>query len=147
MPNQIPKAVVQERYERLVALQNQISLEENQAQIGRDVNLLVAVGEGRKDAASRRMTGRAEDNRLVHFDVPEGSEVPRPGDVVTVTVTQAAPYHLIADSIDGAPLRIRRTTAGEAWDRAEAESCAVGDEPATGTVSLGLPGIRTSLLS
>lgn len=145
MPDQIPKAVVQERYERLVALQNQIALEENEAQIGRDVNVLVAVG-GRKDAASHRMTGRAEDNRLVHFDVPEGSDAPRPGDVVTVTVTDAAPYHLLADSTDGSPLRIRRTQAGDAWDRAEAESCAVGDDTATGGVSLGLPGIRTSLL-
>jgi tRNA-2-methylthio-N6-dimethylallyladenosine synthase len=146
MPNQIPKEIVQDRYERLVALQNQIALEENEAQIGRDVNVLVAAGEGRKDAASLRMTGRTEDFRLVHFEVTDGSEIPRPGDVVTVTVTQAAPYHLLADTTDGSALRIRRTRAGDAWERAEAESCAVGDEPASGTVSLGLPGIRTSLL-
>ncbi len=146
MPNQIPKAVVQDRYERLVALQNQIALEENEAQIGKDVNVLVAAGEGRKDSASLRMTGRTEDFRLAHFDVPAGSDVPRPGDVVTVTVTAAAPYHLLADSVDGSPLRIRRTRSGDAWDRAEAESCAVGDETASGNVSLGLPGIRTSLL-
>jgi tRNA-2-methylthio-N6-dimethylallyladenosine synthase len=146
MPNQIPKAVVQDRYERLVALQNQIALEENEAQIGKDVNVLVAAGEGRKDASSLRMTGRTEDFRLTHFDVPAGSDVPRPGDVVTVTVTAAAPYHLLADSVDGSPLRIRRTRSGDAWDRAEAESCAVGDEPASGNVSLGLPAIRASLL-
>jgi tRNA-2-methylthio-N6-dimethylallyladenosine synthase len=146
MPDQIPKAVVQDRYERLVALQNQIALEENEAQIGKDVNVLVAAGEGRKDATSLRMTGRTEDFRLAHFDVPAGSDVPRPGDVVTVTVTAAAPYHLLADSVDGLPLRIRRTRSGDAWDRAEAESCAFGDEPASGNVSLGLPGIRTSLL-
>ena len=146
MPNQIPKDVVQDRYVRLVALQNQIALEENEAQIGKDVNVLVAAGEGRKDASSLRMTGRTEDFRLAHFDVPAGSDVPRPGDVVTVTVTSAAPYHLLADSIDGSPLRIRRTRSGDAWDRAEAESCAVGDEPASGNVSLGLPAIRASRL-
>jgi tRNA-2-methylthio-N6-dimethylallyladenosine synthase len=146
MPNQIPKDIVQDRYVRLVALQNQIALEENEAQIGKDVNVLVAAGEGRKDASSLRMTGRTEDFRLAHFDVPAGSDVPRPGDVVTVTVTAAAPYHLLADSADGSPLRIRRTRSGDAWDRAEAESCAVGDEPASGNVSLGLPAIRASLL-
>ena len=146
MPNQIPKDVVQDRYVRLVALQNQIALEENEAQIGKDVNVLVAAGEGRKDSSSLRMTGRTEDFRLTHFDVPAGSDVPRPGDVVTVTVTSAAPYHLLADSVDGSPLRIRRTRSGDAWDRAEAESCAVGDEPASGNVSLGLPAIRASLL-
>ncbi len=146
MPNQIPKEVVQDRYVRLVALQNQIALGENEAQIGKDVNVLVAAGEGRKDAASLRMTGRTEDFRLAHFDVPVGSDIPRPGDIVTVTVTAAAPYHLLADSVDGSPLRIRRTRSGDAWDRAEAESCAVGDEPASGNISLGLPGVRTSLL-
>ena len=81
------------------------------------------------------------------FEVPAGSELPRPGDVVSVTITQAAPFHLLADSPDDAPLRIRRTRAGDAWDRAQSESCGV---PATtgagasvaGRVSLGLPVLR-----
>ena len=30
-------------------------------------------------------------------DRPEGEQVPRPGDFVTVPVTRAAAYHLIAD--------------------------------------------------
>ncbi|KQV05099.1 tRNA (N6-isopentenyl adenosine(37)-C2)-methylthiotransferase MiaB [Leifsonia sp. Root112D2] len=147
MPDQVPKEVVQERYERLVALQEEISWLENQKVIGREVELLVANGEGKKDEATHRMSGRAEDSRLVHFEVPAGSEIPRPGDVVTVTVTQAAPFHLIADSSDGAPLRIRRTRAGDAWDRAEAESCAVPAhaESAPGAkVSLGLPTLRVA---
>ncbi|HEV7564723.1 MAG TPA: tRNA (N6-isopentenyl adenosine(37)-C2)-methylthiotransferase MiaB [Microbacteriaceae bacterium] len=146
MADQVPKEIVQERYERLVALQDRISWEENQKVIGREVELLVANNEGRKDADTHRLSGRAHDSRLVHFDVPAGSEVPRPGDVVTVTVTQAAPFHLIADSADGAPLRIRRTRAGDAWDRAEAESCAVPAQGAVsgepGRVSLGLPLLR-----
>ncbi|HBS73178.1 MAG TPA: tRNA (N6-isopentenyl adenosine(37)-C2)-methylthiotransferase MiaB, partial [Microbacterium sp.] len=37
MPDQLPKAIVQERYERLVALQERISLEENHAQLGREL--------------------------------------------------------------------------------------------------------------
>ncbi|MDQ0895713.1 tRNA (N6-isopentenyl adenosine(37)-C2)-methylthiotransferase MiaB [Agromyces ramosus] len=145
MDEQVPKEVVQERYERLVALQERISWEENQRLIGQPVEVLVATGEGKKDSETHRMSGRAEDSRLVHFEVPEGSELPRPGDVVSVTITQAAPFHLIADSIDDAPLRIRRTRAGEAWDRAQAESCAVpGDSgtSAAGRVSLGLPVLR-----
>src|SRR5918993_2114497 len=145
MPDQIPKAVVQERYERLIALQERISWEENQRLVGQPVEVLVATGEGKKDAETHRMSGRAEDSRLVHFEVTPGSELPRPGDVVSVTITQAAPFHLIADSIDDAPLRIRRTRAGDAWDRAQAESCAVPAAPgvsAAGRVSLGLPAFR-----
>ena len=145
MPDQLPKAIVQERYERLVALQERISLEENHAQLGRELEVLVSTGEGKKDAETHRLTGRAEDNRLVHFEVPRGSEAPRPGDVVSVTVTHAAPFHLLADAPDGQPLRIRRTRAGDAWDRSQAESCGVpatsaGDGPRA--VSLGLPSLR-----
>jgi tRNA-2-methylthio-N6-dimethylallyladenosine synthase len=146
MADQVPKAVVQERYERLVALQDHISREENQRQVGRTVNVLVSSTEGRKAGETHRLSGRAEDSRLVHFDVPEGSGIPRPGDVVTVEITDAASFHLVADSRDGSPLRIRRTTAGDAWDRAEAESCAVpshgGAATEPGRVSLGLPSLR-----
>lgn len=152
MDNQIPKAVVQQRYERLLAFQNDISWQENKKQIGRQVNVLVANGEGRKDAATERMSGRAEDSRLVHFEVTPGSEIPRPGDIVTVTITEAAPFHLLADDPSGTPLTVRRTIAGDAWDREQAESCGV---PATGgaknlgstsipIVGLGMPTLRVA---
>ncbi|MFD0852309.1 MiaB/RimO family radical SAM methylthiotransferase, partial [Actinomadura adrarensis] len=58
MDGQIPKEVVQERYERLVALQEEISWEENKKQLGRTLEVLVAEGEGRKDGATRRLSGR-----------------------------------------------------------------------------------------
>jgi tRNA-2-methylthio-N6-dimethylallyladenosine synthase len=149
MPDQVPKAVVQERYERLIALQERISLEENQRQLRREVQVLVSSGEGKKDVATRRLTGRAEDNRLVHFEVPAGSAVPRPGDVVTVTVSHAAPFHLLADAVDGAPLQIRRTRAGDAWDRSQAASCGVpaadGAAEAPRSVRLGLPTLRVGV--
>ncbi|GII89911.1 tRNA (N6-isopentenyl adenosine(37)-C2)-methylthiotransferase MiaB [Sinosporangium siamense] len=115
MPDQVPKEVVQERYERLVALQNEISWEENKRQVGKVLDVLVAEGEGRKDEATRRMSGRAADNRLVHFGV--GDETPRPGDMVTVEVTYAAPHHLVAD---GRPAALRRTRAGDAWQARQA---------------------------
>ncbi len=145
MADQVPKEVVQERYDRLIALQERISLEENRKQVGREVEVLVSVGEGKKDAETHRLTGRAEDNRLVHFEAPAGSELPRPGDVVTVTITHAAPFHLLADDPSGAPLRIRRTRGGDAWDRAQAESCALPAPAGDGgprPVSLGLPVLR-----
>ncbi|MCI4676302.1 tRNA (N6-isopentenyl adenosine(37)-C2)-methylthiotransferase MiaB [Candidatus Mycolicibacterium alkanivorans] len=126
LDGQLPKEVVQERYLRLLEVQEQISLEENTAQIGAQVELLVATGEGRKDASTARMSGRARDGRLVHF-APGTAEV-RPGDIVTTTVTGAAPHHLIAD----APLLTRRRTrAGDAH--------AAGRRPRT--VGLGLPAI------
>ena len=120
LPDQLPKEVVQERYMRLLTLQEDISLAENQDQIGRTVELLVAVGEGRKDSATARMSGRARDGRLVHF--APGTVGARPGDIVTTVVTGAAPHHLIAD---GAPLTHRRTRAGDAH---EAPTTLAGDQ-------------------
>jgi tRNA-2-methylthio-N6-dimethylallyladenosine synthase len=154
LPGQVPKAVVQERYERLVALQEEISWQENRAIEGRDLDVLVAEGEGRKDGATRRLSGRAPDNRLVHFAVPPGGDVPRPGDVATVRVTYGAPHHLVADAaLSGGPYAVRRTRAGDAWDRRQADSCGVPAGPAAagtsaaaggqGAVSLGLPVLRT----
>ena len=146
MADQVPKAIVQERYERLVALQDRISREENEKLVGHRVEVLVTAAEGRKHSETHRLSGRSEDSRLVHFEVPEGSDIPRPGDVVSVEITQAASFHLVADSIDGAPLAIRRTRAGDAWDRAEAASCAVPAEPTGRAVSLGLPTLRVATI-
>ncbi|GHD14439.1 tRNA-2-methylthio-N(6)-dimethylallyladenosine synthase [Nocardiopsis kunsanensis] len=113
MDGEVPAEVVKERYQRLVDLQDQISLEENRKIVGREVELLVSEAEGRKSDERRRLSGRAPDNRLVHFSLDEGDEEPRPGDTVTVEVTYAAPHHLIADSgVRG----LRRTRAGDAWD-------------------------------
>ena len=126
LPDQLPKAVVQERFDRLVALQNEMTHSLNIEQVGRTVEVLVATGEGKRDAETHRMSGRARDGRLVHFT--PGDTVPRPGDVVETVVTYAAPHYLVAD---GEPLSWRRTKAG---DRSEA-----GIKPKTAGIGLGLP--------
>ena len=112
LPDQITPAVVKDRYERLAALVNDIAWEENKRLVGRTVELMVAEGEGRKDAATHRLSGRAPDNRLVHFS-PAGADGVRPGDMVTVEITYAAPHHLVAD---GPVLAMRRTRSGDAWE-------------------------------
>ncbi|MDP9396263.1 MAG: tRNA (N6-isopentenyl adenosine(37)-C2)-methylthiotransferase MiaB, partial [Actinomycetota bacterium] len=136
MAGQVPKEVVRERYDRLVAAQEEVSWAENRRQVGKVVEVLVAEGEGRKDEATSRLSGRAPDNRLVHFTPPVG-ERPRPGDMVTVEVTYAAPHHLVAD---GRVPAVRRTPAGDAWERragvpAAAQRTAVG----LGMPTLGRP--------
>jgi tRNA-2-methylthio-N6-dimethylallyladenosine synthase len=127
MPGQLPRDVVQERYERLLAVQERISLEQNRAQVANTVEVLVAAGEGRKDDRTFRMSGRARDGRLVHF-APGGDGPIRPGDVVTTAITDAAPHYLIAD---GPVLTHRRTRAGDAHES--------GRRPHS--VGLGLPAL------
>ena len=127
MDGQVPKEVVQERYERLIALLEEITWAENKALVGTEVEVLAAVGEGRKDIATGRMSGRARDGRLVHFS---GAEDVRPGDIVQATVTYAAPHHL---NCDGPIVSHRRTRAGDAW--------AAGRVARTPGVMLGLPQV------
>ncbi|MEZ0072233.1 tRNA (N6-isopentenyl adenosine(37)-C2)-methylthiotransferase MiaB [Planotetraspora sp. GP83] len=133
MDGQVPKAVVQERYERLVALQEEIAWEENKTQTGRTVEVLIAEGEGRKDEATHRLSGRAPDNRLVHLAAVDA----RPGDMVTVEVTYAAPHHLVADKV----LSVRRTRAGDAWESRQGRPGSGQSAGTAGTVSLGMPAI------
>ncbi len=137
MADQLPKEIVQERYERLLELVNDIAWEENQKLVGQEVEVLVANGEGRKDSANNRMSGRSRDNRLVHFEVPEG-QLPRPGDLVKVKVSRAAPYFLVADLSADSSFELIRTRGGDASDRFELESCGVS-APGDSKVTLGLP--------
>jgi tRNA-2-methylthio-N6-dimethylallyladenosine synthase len=112
MADQVPKEIVQERYERLIALVDEIAWEESRRFEGRRVEVLIAEGEGRKDDATSRLSGRAADNRLVHVARDAGLGDPRPGDLVVAEVTYAAPHHLVADRM----LEVRRTRAGDAWE-------------------------------
>jgi len=135
LEEQVPREVVQHRYERLAELVNQIAWEENKLLVGRRVELLVSEGEGRKDAQTHRLSGRARDNRLVHFTAVDevGSRVDvRPGDMVEVEITYGAPHHLVSDA---AVRSVRRTRSGDAWEvRNAAPAAAAG-------VLLGLPKV------
>ena len=128
LPDQVPPDVVRERYGRLVALVDRLAEEQNDALVGRPLQVLLTDSPGRKGRATARASGRARDGRLVHLPLPAGA---RPGDVVTTTVTAAAPHHLVADG----PAHVRRTSGGDAWERAR------GLAPARPSVVLGLPGV------
>ncbi len=132
MADQVPPDVVRDRYDRLVSLVEESAWAENLAQVGKIVEVLVAEGEGRKDDRTARMSGRAPDNRLVHF---AGAPDARPGDVVSAEITYAAPHHLVADVTHG----VRRTRAGDAW--AARQGSRLGSQPADAPLAdpLGVP--------
>ena len=130
MDDQVPDDVAGVRYRELLKLVNDIAWEENKRQVGTEVEVLIAQGEGRKDEATQRLSGRAKDNRLVHVQAPQ--QPVRPGDMVTARVTYAAPHHLVADEVIGT----RRTKAGDAWQAGQ-ESSAQGNQ-----TMLGMPTVR-----
>jgi tRNA-2-methylthio-N6-dimethylallyladenosine synthase len=156
MPGQIPPEVVRERYERLADVVTDVAWAENRRLVGKRVELMVAEGEGRKDSATHRLSGRAPDNRLVHFavsppfeavpPVEEGAQAPvtrprnqtiRPGDVVEVEITYAAPHHLVAD---GPILSVRRTRSGDTWEARTSRATAPAATSAN-AVGLGMPTV------
>lgn len=140
--DQVPAEVVGERYRRLLDLQEKISTEENEKQEGKTVEVLVGE-QGTKDSETGRMSGRARDNRLVHFSLPTGKSDDgeqcrvRPGDFVTVQVTHGAPHHLVADSaLSGGVFSVRHTKAGDLWEISHSKPVDSG-----GVVQLGMPRI------
>ena len=102
MDGHLPKAVVQERFERLVALQERISLEQNIASIGRTEELVVE-GTSKKDP--NRLSGRTRGNKLVHF-ASDGAEA---GSLRTVRIVDAHPHHLDGELVAGRSEPARRS--------------------------------------
>ncbi len=94
---QVPDEVVSERFDRLLAVQERITVESMARFEGHDVEVLVTGAAGRKDDRTGRVTGRERTGALVHVGVPLGFARPAVGDLVTATVTHAGPHHLIAD--------------------------------------------------
>ena len=86
-PNQIDEAVKHARLEKLMALQNRISLEKNLALDGAEVEVLV---EGASKTDKNIYTGRTRQNKLVLF--AHGAE--KIGDVVRVKITQVQTWLL-----------------------------------------------------
>jgi len=134
MDDQVSKEVVQERYNRLLALVEEIAWEESKRFVGREVEVLIAEGEGRKDDATARLSGRAADNRLVHVMRDPALGEPRPGDLVVAEVTYAAPHHLVADRM----IAVHPTRAGDAWEARTDAS------PADDRVVLPMPSMPSS---
>ena len=73
MPDQVPKAVVQERFDRLIALQEEVSWAENRRLEGRGSRCSSPPARAARTRPPRACPAGPADNRLVHFAVPEGA--------------------------------------------------------------------------
>jgi tRNA-2-methylthio-N6-dimethylallyladenosine synthase len=89
MGGQVPKQVVQERFDRLVELQEAISLQRMREHVGTEVEVLVE-GVGRKGGVQ----GRTRTNRVVHLP----AEV-APGTFLIARITSAHPHHLMGEPV------------------------------------------------
>lgn len=93
LPDQVPSEVKQERWERLMATQQPISLARNQAQVGRTLSVLV---EGQdKDVTLARSYRDAPE--IDGFVLVEGRA--KPGDMLDVLITGALEYDLVGKPV------------------------------------------------
>jgi tRNA-2-methylthio-N6-dimethylallyladenosine synthase len=82
LPDDVPEEVKIDRLNRMIALQNELSLESNLRDVGREFEVLV---EGRSKRSADELFGRTSQNKVVVF--PRGGA--KPGDFVRVRVGSA----------------------------------------------------------
>ncbi len=88
MPDNVPEEVKIERLNRMIALQNELSLNSNRADIGKEFEVLV---EGVSKRSNEQMVGRTSQNKTAVF--PKGDA--KVGDTVKVVVDDATSATLI----------------------------------------------------
>lgn len=92
MPDNVPEEVKIDRLNRMIALQNELSLESNRRDIGSEFEVLV---EGVSKRNAGELFGRTSQNKVAVF--PAGTA--RPGDFVRVRVTSATSATLLAEIV------------------------------------------------
>lgn len=105
LPNRVPARIKRQRKDRFMRLQQAISLTRNQAWVGRDIEVLVEelaagspVSKGTSPEASATRIGRTfRDAPEIDGQIFVTNTDARPGDLLTVRVTQAQPYDLMAE--------------------------------------------------
>lgn len=93
MENQVPEEIKRERIERLLALQNEISLEKNLSLVGKTLRVLA---EGRSKTNADRFTGRTEGGKIVLFDGTDEMT----GRFLPVRITRAVPFTLWGEVVE-----------------------------------------------
>lgn len=89
MPDNISEEVKIDRLNRMIALQNELSLKANRADIGKTFDVLI---EGVSKRSTRQWVGRNSQNKTVVFPREEGQKV---GDTVSVTIGEASSATLL----------------------------------------------------
>lgn len=92
MKDNVPEEVKIERLNRMIALQNELSLESNLRDVGKEFEVLV---EGRSKRSAEELFGRTSQNKVAVF--PRGDH--KPGDIVRVRVTSASSATLKAELV------------------------------------------------
>ena len=145
MDDQVPKPVVQERYERLTALQERISWEENQKLVGRTVEVLVSSGDGRR--TPRRIDSAAAPKTAASCTSRSPPVPSCPGRAMSSRSRSRTPHHSTCWPTRSTTRRWSSVALARATRGIVPRPRAVRYRPSAGhplqvAVSLGLPTLR-----
>ena len=93
LPDNIAEEVKIERLQRMIDLQNELSLESNRRDIGHTFEVLV---EGFSRRSREQLCGRTQQNKMVVFPRVEGVKA---GDFVSVRITEASSATLLGEIV------------------------------------------------
>lgn len=93
LPDDIPKEVKIERLNRMIELQNELSLKSNEADVGKEFEVLI---EGRSKRSAEDLYGRTSQNKVCVF--PAGGH--HPGEFVRVRVKSASSATLLSEIVE-----------------------------------------------
>jgi tRNA-2-methylthio-N6-dimethylallyladenosine synthase len=91
LPDDVPEEVKSERLSRMIELQNRLSLDSNQRDIGKTLEVLV---EGTSKKSKEELYGRTSQNKVVVFPKKNHQK----GDLVMVTIERCTQTTLIGNS-------------------------------------------------
>ena len=93
---EIPADVMRHRFQRLVDLQNSISLEIAEHQVGREFSVLV---EGSSEHQDESYTGRTSENWLINFEITE--------ELLHTEGLSGLSKHALGDELEGCYIKVR----------------------------------------
>ena len=94
MPDRVPAEVSRDRMARLLDLQQQIQVENNEKFVGK---ILLALCEGESKSDPRFLSARTAEGKLIHFPKPEGEDLT--GKTVSLRIREAKAILLIGEMV------------------------------------------------
>lgn len=95
LADDVPEKVKSRRLQEIIDLQNELSLKSNQADVGKEFEILI---EGTSKKSEKRVSGRNSHNKVVVFDNSQGF---KPGDYAKVKITACSSATLQGEYVQG----------------------------------------------
>lgn len=95
LADDVPEKVKSRRLQEIIDLQNELSLKSNQADVGKEFEVLI---EGTSKKSEKRVSGRNSQNKVVVFD---NNKDFKPGDYAKVKITACSSATLQGEYVEG----------------------------------------------